>query len=427
MSDTPLLVLPYLAASQAQKHVTYNEALSLLDGIVQLSVISRALASPPATPSDGDRYLIAASPTAAWAGHAGQVTLRMDGAWRFLSARKGWVLWIEAENILTVFDGTAWVVPPAPSTLQNLTLLGVNATADTTNKLAVSSSSVLFNNAGNGIQFKINKNAATDTASLLLQTGFSGRAEIGTTGDDNLHFKVSSNGSSFNESLIVSGTSGLVTIKNNATLDPQSADPSTPSNGQIWYNSTSGKFRGYQNGASIDLVSTGSGVADGNKGDVTVSGSGTVWSITPATISNAKLASMSAFTVKGNNTASSASPNDLTGSQVKSMLALTASDVSGLGPLATAASVNLLTQATGTLQAGQEPAHSGDVTNAAGSLILTIANAAVTNAKLANMAALTFKANTSTVSAPPIDATADQMLVALNAHGHIHARALIFA
>jgi Protein of unknown function (DUF2793) len=71
MSDTPLLALPYIAASQAQKHVTHNEALSLIDGLMQLSVISRALATPPATPLDGDRYLVAASPTAAWAGHAG--------------------------------------------------------------------------------------------------------------------------------------------------------------------------------------------------------------------------------------------------------------------------------------------------------------------------------------------------------------------
>jgi hypothetical protein len=333
MSDTPLLVLPYLAASQAQKHVTHNEALSLLDGLVQLSVISRVLATPPNTPIDGDRYLIAASPTAAWLGHAGQITLRMEGAWRFLIPRKGWVLWVEAENILLVFDGTNWIAPPAPSTLQNLNLLGVNATADATNKLAVSSSSVLFNNAGNGIQFKINKNASTDTASLLLQTGFSGRAEIGTTGDDSLHFKVSSNGSSFNESLIISSTSGLVTIKNNATLDPQSADPITPSNGQLWYNSTTGKFRGFQNGASIDLVSVG-GLADGNKGDVTVSAAGSVWSINPTS---------------------------------------------------------------------------------------------VTNAQHTTMPARSFKANPYATASTPIDATADQMLVALNAHGLIHARALILS
>jgi Protein of unknown function (DUF2793) len=280
MPNSPLLALPYLASAQAQKHVTHNEALSLIDGLLHLSVISRTLATPPGVIVDGDRYLIAASPTGDWAGQAGQLTLRMEGAWRFLTPRKGWRLWVEAENLLLVFDGMNWAGSSTPTQLQNLTLLGVNAAADATNKLAVSSSSVQFNHVGAGIQFKMNKNAAANTASLLFQDNFSGRAEVGLTGDDNLHFKVSADGATFFESLIVSGASGLVTLKNNAVLDPQVADPTTPSNGQLWYNSTTGKFRARQNGTSLDVIGGGGGgVADGDKGDIIVSGAGTVWSL----------------------------------------------------------------------------------------------------------------------------------------------------
>ena len=51
MSDiTTHLLLPYILASQAQKHVTHNEALRLLDAMVQLSVLDRDLAAPPASP-----------------------------------------------------------------------------------------------------------------------------------------------------------------------------------------------------------------------------------------------------------------------------------------------------------------------------------------------------------------------------------------
>jgi Protein of unknown function (DUF2793) len=315
MSDTPLLVLPYIAGSQAQKHVTHNEALSLLDGLLHLSVISRSLAVPPLSPIDGDRYLISGGPTGAWATHAGQVALHMEGAWRFLIPRKGWRLWVEAENLFLIFDGATWISPAVPSTLQNLSLLGVNASADATNRLAVSSSSVLFNNVGAGIQFKINKNAAADTASLLLQTGFSGRAEIGTAGDDNLHFKVSANGSTFNESLVIANATGEVTAKNSIILDPQTADPPTPSDGQLWYNSTTAKFRGRQNGTIVDVVSAGSGLADGDKGDITVSASGSLWMVDAAAITNNKLANMAALTFKANVTASSAPPQDLTADQ----------------------------------------------------------------------------------------------------------------
>ena len=70
MSDaTTHLLLPYILAAQAQKHVTHNEALRLLDGLVQLSVLDRDLTAPPGSPADGDRYIGGlGAATATWAG-----------------------------------------------------------------------------------------------------------------------------------------------------------------------------------------------------------------------------------------------------------------------------------------------------------------------------------------------------------------------
>lgn len=254
MSDSLRLALPYLAASQAQKHVTHNEALSLLDGLIQLAVISRGVATPPATPTDGDRYLVAAAATGDWSARSGQIALRMEGAWRYATAVEGWRLWVSDEDVLLVFNGTTWNAGSVPTSLQNMALVGVNTTADAGNKLAVSSAATLFNHVGNGHQMKLNKNAAADTASMLFQTGFSGRAEIGTAGDDDFHFKVSADGSSFSEALVLAAATGRVTIRNTAVFDPQAADPASPVNGQLWYNSTSGKLRAFQNGLNTDVI-----------------------------------------------------------------------------------------------------------------------------------------------------------------------------
>lgn len=110
MSDhTNLLGLPYLQAAQAQKHVTANEAFRLLDGIAQLSVKDRDLATPPASPAEGDRYIVAASPTGAWSGWANSVALRADGAWFRLPPQVGWTAWVADEGWLVVWTGSAWV------------------------------------------------------------------------------------------------------------------------------------------------------------------------------------------------------------------------------------------------------------------------------------------------------------------------------
>jgi hypothetical protein len=95
-------------------------------------------------------------------------------------------------------------------------------------------------------------------------------------------------------------------------------------------------------------------------------------------------------------------------------LALGVADVAGLGGLATASAVNLTTQASGTLQAAQEPAHTGDVTNAAGSLALTIATGAVSNAKLATMPAATIKGNNTGATGAALDLTGTQTTALLD-------------
>ena len=212
MDQTPNLLLPYIMAAQAQKHVTHNEAIRMLDAIVQLSVADRDLSTPPGVPTDGTRYIVAPGPAGAWIGHTGHVAAYQDGAWAFYVPIEGWLAWIADEDILVNWTGSAWVAVAGGASVNPVPLVGVNATADATNKLSVSSSAVLFNHVGNGTQVKVNKAALADTASFLFQTGFSGRAEIGTTGDDSFHFKVSPDGAVWKDAIIIDKTSGAVAM-----------------------------------------------------------------------------------------------------------------------------------------------------------------------------------------------------------------------
>lgn len=213
MSQTsPTLSLPYIQPAQAQKHVTHNEALRILDAVTQLSVISTTLTTPSGQTVSGDRYIVADAATGVWAGQEQNIAVQVDGSWQFFTPNIGWRADIASSGEQVRFDGTVWQPAGGGATgdLQNVPLLGVNTTADATNKLAVSADATLLNNAGGGHQLKLNKATAGDTASLLFQTGFGGRAEMGTAGDDNFEVKVSPNGSNFKTAIRAEASTGAV-------------------------------------------------------------------------------------------------------------------------------------------------------------------------------------------------------------------------
>lgn len=214
MDVTPNLAMPYILASQAQKHVTHNEAIRMLDAIVQLAVADRDSTEPPSSPADGERHIVASGATGAWAGHDGKIAARQDGAWAFLAPREGWTAWVVDEQLLLAHESDQW--RPAsfdPGMINPAAMVGVNATADATNKLSVKSDAVLHSHddvtPGSGdARHLLNKQGEANTASFLFQTGFSGRAEFGLTGDDDWHVKVSADGSNWTEALVADRSSG---------------------------------------------------------------------------------------------------------------------------------------------------------------------------------------------------------------------------
>ncbi|WP_435165131.1 DUF2793 domain-containing protein [Falsirhodobacter sp. 1013] len=195
MSDLSLLLsLPLMQAAQAQKHITHNEALRLLDMIVQLSVTSRTLTSPPERPQAGNRYIIANGATGGWAGHDQHLAVHDGTAWVFVTPLPGWRAFVQEEGQTVTFANNAWTNPQAAT-------LGVNTGADTLNRLSVRSAATLLTHEGTDHRLKVNKAASGNTASLLFQSNWSGRAEMGLMGNDAFAIKVSPDGGTFQTAL----------------------------------------------------------------------------------------------------------------------------------------------------------------------------------------------------------------------------------
>lgn len=217
METTVNLDLPYIMPSQAQKHVTHNEALELLDAIVQLAVLDRDLVLPPAAPDEAARYIVATDGQGAWQGQDGKIAIWRDGGWRFLSPQPGWLAWVIKDANLVQWTGSDWqLAANAASLLQNLTLLGIGTMADNENPFAAKLNKALWAarttaEGGDGdLRYTMNKQATGNVLSLLMQSNWSGRAEIGLVGNDDLAVRVSGDGTDWKEAITVDSQSGKV-------------------------------------------------------------------------------------------------------------------------------------------------------------------------------------------------------------------------
>jgi len=108
MANTNQLGLPLVQAAQAQKHVTVNEALARLDGLVQLIVTSRSVGTPPVVIIDGTAYGVPIGAVNEWAGQDGKLAVARNGGWDFVQPDRGWRAMILDEGLPATHDGTDW-------------------------------------------------------------------------------------------------------------------------------------------------------------------------------------------------------------------------------------------------------------------------------------------------------------------------------
>lgn len=220
------LDLPYLAAGQLQKHVTLNEALTRLDALTQTAVISRSTATQPPGPGDGDLYILPPGATGSdWSTRAAGDLMRAEsGGWIRIDPVEGMVVVILTPAGIVVRRGGAWTpLPLDPDQVgQNLSRLGLNTAADALNPFSARLNKALWTalesaQGGDGdLRMTLNKEGGIDVLSILLQSGYGGRAEFGLIGDDDFRLKVSPDGASWHEALLIDADTGTVRFQRGA-------------------------------------------------------------------------------------------------------------------------------------------------------------------------------------------------------------------
>jgi hypothetical protein len=93
----------------------FRSFLQMIDVLVQCAVISKTLSAPPGSPTNGDRYIVGPSPSGAWAGQAGKITVWTtddpafpSGFWQYYTPNAGWLVYNVADTTFYSYSGSAW-------------------------------------------------------------------------------------------------------------------------------------------------------------------------------------------------------------------------------------------------------------------------------------------------------------------------------
>lgn len=157
MTVTPVLGLTLMSANMAQKEVVFNEAIVAFDALFRGSVISASLTADPASPALGDCYVIGASPTGLWSGHAYQIAFFYNG-WQFVAPPLHLQLYDVATSSFMRYEGPSmhWVTVSSnpqhtPPLVANFTTFTNLNSATLTDRIAGAIPSLHVKPGGSGV------------------------------------------------------------------------------------------------------------------------------------------------------------------------------------------------------------------------------------------------------------------------------------
>lgn len=107
LEDTNRLKLPLLVPNQSGKEFTHNEAMVIIDNLLQNHVISKTLNIPPLELNTGDLYIVAANGAEDWLNMDNQLAI-FDNGWRFIEATNGMIFYVLDEGCFYVYKN-GWI------------------------------------------------------------------------------------------------------------------------------------------------------------------------------------------------------------------------------------------------------------------------------------------------------------------------------
>ena len=115
----------------------------MLDAMIIKSVVDKDLATPPSSPAAGVLYIVAASPTGAWAGKATSFAY-FDQIWRFITPLAGTRVWVQDEASDYLFTGTAWNICTYTGAARGTVSIGAAASSLVVSNAFCTTSSLVF-------------------------------------------------------------------------------------------------------------------------------------------------------------------------------------------------------------------------------------------------------------------------------------------
>lgn len=102
---TPNNGIPWVPENTQDPAAGLNDALRVIDALLQCTVIDMALTTPPGSPADGDLYIVGAGATDAWAGKDDWLAQYVDDGAFWLFYEPG----TQARIVFSLGDGGLYV------------------------------------------------------------------------------------------------------------------------------------------------------------------------------------------------------------------------------------------------------------------------------------------------------------------------------